>query len=240
VRQRLAADLIPQRRTRERDKVRDIRNEGRCDRWTRAQPTCSSFRSDRGCCPFPSSGDSCDGLGGLVVTEWSDGSRHPSPSPECCSWFPPTTWGRRNGEGKTMGSSLAWPTGSGAVGVGVEGAVLVLISTVISKEVMEVARARLVWVANVALDHPTGRGRLLQLLRSRCGRPHSRATTASMSGRGISSPLNSSCGQVACAAGSPQETWLRADLAAHPNECTLPTGITRYGLPEIRRDCGVG
>jgi hypothetical protein len=35
--------------------------------------------------------------------------------------------------------------------------------------------------------------------------------------------LNSNCSFVAggCAVGSPQEQWLKADLAAHPNECTL-------------------
>ncbi len=35
--------------------------------------------------------------------------------------------------------------------------------------------------------------------------------------------LNSNCGDIAggCAAGSPQEQWLRADLAAHPAACTL-------------------
>jgi hypothetical protein len=34
--------------------------------------------------------------------------------------------------------------------------------------------------------------------------------------------LNSNCPEVGgCAAGSPQEQWLRADLAAHPNACTL-------------------
>ena len=33
--------------------------------------------------------------------------------------------------------------------------------------------------------------------------------------------LNSNCSQVSCAAGSPQEKWLRADLATHPNKCTL-------------------
>jgi acid phosphatase type 7 len=34
--------------------------------------------------------------------------------------------------------------------------------------------------------------------------------------------LNSNCPQVGgCGAGSPQETWLRADLAAHPATCTL-------------------
>jgi acid phosphatase type 7 len=33
--------------------------------------------------------------------------------------------------------------------------------------------------------------------------------------------LNSNCSRVACAAGSQQERWLRADLAAHPADCTL-------------------
>jgi hypothetical protein len=33
--------------------------------------------------------------------------------------------------------------------------------------------------------------------------------------------LNSNCDQVSCAPGGPQEQWLRADLAAHPNVCTL-------------------
>lgn len=33
--------------------------------------------------------------------------------------------------------------------------------------------------------------------------------------------LNSNCGAVDCAAGSDQETWLKADLAAHPAKCTL-------------------
>ena len=34
--------------------------------------------------------------------------------------------------------------------------------------------------------------------------------------------LNSNCSQVGgCGAGSPQEKWLRADLAAHPTACTL-------------------
>ena len=33
--------------------------------------------------------------------------------------------------------------------------------------------------------------------------------------------LNSNCSKVSCAAGSAQEQWLRADLAAHPNSCTL-------------------
>ena len=33
--------------------------------------------------------------------------------------------------------------------------------------------------------------------------------------------LNSNCSVVSCAAGSAQEQWLRADLAAHPTACTL-------------------
>jgi hypothetical protein len=33
--------------------------------------------------------------------------------------------------------------------------------------------------------------------------------------------LNSNCDQVPCAAGSAQEQWLRADLAAHPSACTV-------------------
>jgi hypothetical protein len=33
--------------------------------------------------------------------------------------------------------------------------------------------------------------------------------------------LNSNCSFVRCQAGSPQERWLRADLAAHPATCTL-------------------
>jgi hypothetical protein len=34
--------------------------------------------------------------------------------------------------------------------------------------------------------------------------------------------LNSNCAEVGgCGAGSPQESWLRSDLAAHPNDCTL-------------------
>ena len=31
----------------------------------------------------------------------------------------------------------------------------------------------------------------------------------------------SKCSLISCAAGSAQETWLKADLAAHPNKCTL-------------------
>jgi hypothetical protein len=33
--------------------------------------------------------------------------------------------------------------------------------------------------------------------------------------------INSNCGQVSCSANSTQEQWLRADLAAHTNDCTL-------------------
>jgi hypothetical protein len=33
--------------------------------------------------------------------------------------------------------------------------------------------------------------------------------------------LNSNCARVPCSAGSEQERWLRADLAAHPTSCTL-------------------
>ncbi|MBV9213984.1 MAG: metallophosphoesterase [Actinobacteria bacterium] len=34
--------------------------------------------------------------------------------------------------------------------------------------------------------------------------------------------LNSNCSQIGgCGSGSPQETWLRNDLATHPNKCTL-------------------
>ncbi len=33
--------------------------------------------------------------------------------------------------------------------------------------------------------------------------------------------LNSNCKDVGCAAGSPQETWLKADLKANPAQCTL-------------------
>jgi hypothetical protein len=33
--------------------------------------------------------------------------------------------------------------------------------------------------------------------------------------------LNSNCHKVSCSAGSAQETWLKADLAAHSNTCTL-------------------
>jgi hypothetical protein len=33
--------------------------------------------------------------------------------------------------------------------------------------------------------------------------------------------LNANCSQVACKAGSAQETWLKNDLATHPATCTL-------------------
>ena len=36
--------------------------------------------------------------------------------------------------------------------------------------------------------------------------------------------LNTNCSSgpsIGCSSGSPQETWLKADLAAHPNKCTL-------------------
>jgi hypothetical protein len=33
--------------------------------------------------------------------------------------------------------------------------------------------------------------------------------------------LNSECGEVSCSKGSAQETWLREDLAAHPDQCVL-------------------
>jgi Tol biopolymer transport system component len=40
--------------------------------------------------------------------------------------------------------------------------------------------------------------------------------------------LNSNCRFVSCAAGGPQDTWLRADLAAHPATCTL--GLMHHPL----------
>ena len=49
-----------------------------------------------------------------------------------------------------------------------------------------------------------------------------RATTASTSARWHLIALNSNCSEVGgCDAGSPQEEWLRDDLAAHPAACTL-------------------
>jgi hypothetical protein len=55
--------------------------------------------------------------------------------------------------------------------------------------------------------------------------------------------LNSNCAIVSCAAGGPQEQWLRADLGAHPAQCTLglmhhplvSSGIGDEGAtPEVR------
>jgi hypothetical protein len=55
--------------------------------------------------------------------------------------------------------------------------------------------------------------------------------------------LNSNCALVGgCASGSPQEQWLRADLAAHPNDCTLAywhhprfsSGSVHGGDPEMQ------
>lgn len=53
--------------------------------------------------------------------------------------------------------------------------------------------------------------------------------------------LNSNCGEVACAEGSDQEAWLRADLAAHDNICTLAfwhhprwsSGVTHGGIDDV-------
>ena len=33
--------------------------------------------------------------------------------------------------------------------------------------------------------------------------------------------INSNCAAIGCGAGSPQEVWVRADLAAHPSVCTM-------------------
>ena len=54
--------------------------------------------------------------------------------------------------------------------------------------------------------------------------------------------LNSNCTEVGCAAGSEQERWLRADLAAHPSRCTVAymhhpafsSGNTHGGSPAVR------
>ena len=51
--------------------------------------------------------------------------------------------------------------------------------------------------------------------------------------------LNSNCTIVSCAAGSAQDTWLRADLAAHPTTCThrdLPSPTVQLGLTRQRHD----
>ncbi len=45
--------------------------------------------------------------------------------------------------------------------------------------------------------------------------------------------LNSNCTRVSCGAGSIQERWLRADLAAHPDRLARsPTGTTRATAPD--------
>ncbi len=54
--------------------------------------------------------------------------------------------------------------------------------------------------------------------------------------------LNSECGNVpgGCSAGSPQETWLKADLSAHPNQCTLAYWHEpRYSSGEHGNNSGV-
>ena len=44
--------------------------------------------------------------------------------------------------------------------------------------------------------------------------------------------LNANCARIAggCGAGSPQELWLRADLAAHPSAARSRTGTSRCSL----------
>ena len=88
----------------------------------------------------------------------------------------------------------------------------------------------------LALSHPvpgnheyeTRRGGVLRLLQRRrhvvgSRARAARATTASTSARWHLVALNSSdaCNQGGCDAGSPQQPWLAADLAAHPGACTL-------------------
>jgi hypothetical protein len=53
--------------------------------------------------------------------------------------------------------------------------------------------------------------------------------------------LNSNCGQVGCSPGSPQETWLRSDLAAHATACLLAawhhprfSSGSHGGYPEVQ------
>ena len=54
--------------------------------------------------------------------------------------------------------------------------------------------------------------------------------------------LNSNCSIVSCAAGSPQERWLRTDLASHPAACTLAyfhhprfsSGARHGGTPRVQ------
>ena len=65
------------------------------------------------------------------------------------------------------------------------------------------------------------RRRLLHLLRRARRDRAGAATTPTTSGAWHVVVLNSNCAIVSCAAGSPQERWLRADLAAHPRRCTL-------------------
>ena len=91
------------------------------------------------------------------------------------------------------------------------------------------------WGAHKAITRPAagnheyntaGAVGILRLLqrrrRQRAGRRPRRATTASTSAPGTSIALNSNCASIGgCGAGSPQEQWLRADLAAHPAACTL-------------------
>ena len=52
--------------------------------------------------------------------------------------------------------------------------------------------------------------------------------------------LNSNCSKVGgCGAGSPQETWLRQDLAAHPTKCTLAYWHhPRFSFGEYGNDTG--
>ncbi len=79
------------------------------------------------------------------------------------------------------------------------------------REVDHEARARKPRVRDVR------RGGLLPVLRRVQPAIRRRGTTASTSAAGTSIALNSNCSAVGgCGAGSPQEQWLRADLAAHP------------------------
>ena len=77
-------------------------------------------------------------------------------------------------------------------------------------------------------NHESGSG--IGLLRLLQRRRASRTGPAGPRGKGYYSfdlgawhlvALNSNCSSVSCSAGSEQETWLRADLAAHPANCTL-------------------
>jgi hypothetical protein len=53
--------------------------------------------------------------------------------------------------------------------------------------------------------------------------------------------LNSNCAYIGgCQAGSPEETWLRADLAAHPTTCTLAYWHhARFSGGEVLSDMGM-